>query len=787
MKRLFTLIILLSFSLLSYAQDYRYSRVKIEASQTNISSLLNAGIPADAGFYDKKNNTYTAELSQDEIRRLADINITYEILVDDVSQWYIERNAIENPHDILLKQSMAPSDYPVPANFTLGSCGGFLTIDQCYSHLDNMATLFPNLITARAPISDLKTYENRDVFYVKISKNPNTSQGKPQVLYTGMHHAREPIGMQHLIYFMYYLLENYDTNQEVRDLVDNTELYFIPIVNVDGYNRNITNSPNGGGMWRKNVINNGDGSTGVDLNRNYGYNWGYDNQGSSPSGSSETYRGTAPFSEQETKMLKSFCETHNFKIALNYHSYSNLLLYPWGYAAVLTPDEAVFAEYSKNMTRDNNYTYGPGSTTIYPSNGGSDDWMYGEQTTKEKILSYTPEVGSDADGFWPQVSRIIPLCQENMIQSILAAKYSGVYGELSDLTPLIVPDYHTNISLQVKRLGQTQGTFTVSVSPLDDKIVAVGDPVNISGLGVLESENIDIPVTLSESVKSGDTIRYITRIYNGYSTTIDTVERYFGEPVVLFEDDLTNNSKWTGQWAITNSSFVSAPGSMTDSPVGNYGNNANKVTTLSEGISLTNASVAVLSYWARWDLEPSYDYAQVLISKNNGSTWLPLQTKYTKPGSAYQAIGQPLYDGSSTWVKEEINISNFANETIKLRFALVSDGGVTADGYYFDDVKISMIDRTVNTTDYTNKVSTLISDAYPNPSNGIVEFRSSLHIISSVKVSITDIQGRVVKSLKVNPTNSTFRINLDDLNAGIYFCNVITDLYPVITKKIMIK
>jgi carboxypeptidase T len=117
-----------------------------------------------------------------------------------------------------------------------------------------------------------------------------------------------------------------------------------------------------------------------------------------------------PFSENETQMIKEFCETHNFKIALNYHSYSNLFLYPWGYTPEPCPDDNVFSEYAKRMTADNHYTYGPGSTTIYPTNGGSDDWMYGEQSTKEKILSWTPEVGNGGDGFWPQVSRIIPLC-----------------------------------------------------------------------------------------------------------------------------------------------------------------------------------------------------------------------------------------------------------------------------------------------------------------------------------------------------------------------------------------
>ena len=105
-------------------------------------------------------------------------------------------------------------------------------------------------------------------------------------------------------------------------------------------------------MWRKNRRDNGGGSYGVDLNRNWGFNWGYNNIGSSGSPSSETYRGTAPFSEPETEAVRQFCNAHIFSIVLNFHSYSNLMLYswsipyaPWGY----TPDDATFQMLSQTM------------------------------------------------------------------------------------------------------------------------------------------------------------------------------------------------------------------------------------------------------------------------------------------------------------------------------------------------------------------------------------------------------------------------------------------------------
>ena len=78
---------------------------------------------------------------------------------------------------------------------------------------------------------------------------------KPQVLYTSIHHAREPMSLSQLIFYMWYLLENYDSDPEVQYILNNTELYFIPVVNPDGYLYNEFTNPTGGGLWRKNRKN----------------------------------------------------------------------------------------------------------------------------------------------------------------------------------------------------------------------------------------------------------------------------------------------------------------------------------------------------------------------------------------------------------------------------------------------------------------------------------------------------------------------------------------------------
>ena len=112
-----------------------------------------------------------------------------------------------------------------------------------------MYNLFPTLISQKFSVGT--TIEGRPIYMVKISDNPTVSENEPQVLYTALHHAREPESMEQMIFFMFYLLENYGTDPEATYLVNNREMYFIPVINPDGYQYNYSTNPGGGGMWRK--------------------------------------------------------------------------------------------------------------------------------------------------------------------------------------------------------------------------------------------------------------------------------------------------------------------------------------------------------------------------------------------------------------------------------------------------------------------------------------------------------------------------------------------------------
>jgi hypothetical protein len=785
MKKSLLTVFLFSLSLLLAAQQPTYSRVKIFAGSKTLAQLQSTGIEINS--VNAKDNSYLAEISEAELSKLDAAGFRYEIVIHNIAKYYSERASEKVPES--KTKSLLNETWPQPANFALGSCGGFSTVDQMLAQIDLMRSLYPSLISVKQAVSDtVTTIEGRTMYYVRISDNPDINETEPEVLYTGMHHAREPIGMQHLLYYMWYLLENYGSDPSVKHLVDNTEMYFIPVINVDGYTYNITNNPNGGGQWRKNRRNNNDGSFGIDINRNYGYEWGYDDIGSSPEPASDTYRGTAAFSEPETRMMKYFCESHNFPIALNYHSYSNLFLYAWGWTSFPSPDNTILGAYAKLMTKESGYTFGPGSTTIYPTNGGSDDWMYGEQTTKPAIFSYTPEIGNSDDGFWPIPSRIVPLCQENMLASITAARLVGNYAIINDNSPLFVWEQSGYLPFDVQRMGMQEGSFTATIIPLGNSFEQVGSPKSYQGLALLEKQTDSISYQFSNNLHVGDTIRYVLSVDNGYFTENDTVMRIFGYPVTVFEDKFSSNANWTGNWALTNSQYFSPNSSMTDSPNGNYTANANKTITLKNEIALNNTLLMVLQFMAKWALEPEYDYVQVGISIDNGASWLPLQGNYTNPGSIYQPFGQPLYDGSeSDWVREIISLNEYMGQKIKLRFQLRSDMGTEMDGFYFDDFNISMVldPTTINEAEAS---SGFLGIPFPNPATGSFEIEYKLpENTGDAVLQIVTAAGSEVLKTHLSTPNSSALIDIRNLSAGIYFVSIVSEKFNSPVRKLIVK
>lgn len=776
MKKILTLLIVLLSILQIQAQNETYSKIRISLKDKSLNDLSVYGIDLTEGLY-KANMYFETEISQSIIDRLKQNGFTVETLIADVSKFYADRYELEKGTPINRNPA---DDYPVPANWEYGSMGGFYTYDQVMDKLDFMAQTWPNLVTFRQTINpDLPTVNGNQLWWVRLSDNPAEDETEPEVLYTGVHHAREGIGVQQMMYYMLYLLENYETNADVRTLVDNTEMYFIPILNPDGYKYNEQTNPNGGGMWRKNRSLNS-GQYGVDENRNYGYMWGYDNDGSSPNPGDETYRGPSAFSEIENQNVKQFCEAHNFQIALNYHSAAGLLLYPWGWTPTHCDDDATFYAHASMMTQDNHYTFGPGSTTIYPTNGGSDDYMYGDTENKNKIYSYTPEVGTSNDGFWPSQSRIIPLCQESILQDLLAAYLAGNYGSVTETSPSILDIKEGYIHFDVQRLGFGETTsWNVSVTPLDTLLVAVGDPVAFGSLALLETKSDSIAYTLHGGIESGQSFRFLLTLDNGMYTISDTITKMYGTTTTVFTDDCDQMDNWTSpKWSVTTSSYYTPSGSITDSRVGNYSDNENSMVTMINPIEIPATSFALLTFYAKWALEPGYDYVQIQVKVEGTNTWTSLNGNYTNVGTN----GQPSYNGTSDWIKEEIDLTTYAEQSIKLRFRLTSDVGVTLDGYYFDEMQLAVLDVETGLTETSNLTNEM--QLKPNPASGMVQIYFEKLTDDKANIEILDLQGRRINQIHAG-NEIQLKIDLSSIPNGVYFIRL-TDANEFSIKKLII-
>lgn len=294
-------------SVLSAQTKMLYHRATIQLEGKNIAQLAELGVETDHGDY-KPGRSFTSDFSEFELNLIRQAGFSTQILIENVADWYASD---QNKSSALPRNACGASsqfyDYPTPVNYTTGTMAGYFTYQQMLDILDDMHQKFPNLISPRKITSDtIVTHEGRPQYWVKVSDNPSNDENEPKALFTALHHSREPNSMSQMIFFLWYLLENYDNDPEIKYIVDNTELFFVPCVNPDGYLYNEATNPDGGGLWRKNRRDNGDGTFGVDLNRNYGYEWGFNNQGSSPNTSSELYRGPSAFSEPESRMLRDF-------------------------------------------------------------------------------------------------------------------------------------------------------------------------------------------------------------------------------------------------------------------------------------------------------------------------------------------------------------------------------------------------------------------------------------------------------------------------------------------------
>ncbi|MFN4220614.1 MAG: M14 family metallopeptidase [bacterium] len=242
-----------------------------------------------------------------------------------------------------------------------------------------------------------KTFEGRDLIVMKINTNKD-NPNKKSLLVTGLHHAREWATGESAINIAEKLLQDYPDNEEVKNLLDNTDLYIFPVVNPDGYEYSLKKSA----WWRKNrkVFEKG---VGVDLNRNYyteknpelyrprddkpDSTW--DDYGASDSVYSDTYRGPYGASEEEVRAIQEFVNKNNIQTVIDIHSYGNMILFPWGHTTQPTEWDNIYKEVGNEMNKvvGNKYWVSQ-SIYLYPATGTSEDYHH-----EEGRFNYTLEIG----------------------------------------------------------------------------------------------------------------------------------------------------------------------------------------------------------------------------------------------------------------------------------------------------------------------------------------------------------------------------------------------------------
>jgi len=221
------------------------------------------------------------------------------------------------------------------------------TYGEILALVDSLAKVHPKLIH-RFPIGRT-SQEDQTIFAVSLTSPLRPAAEKPTVLINGCHHADEVLGAEICTEAIRTLVEAYGRDSAATAWLDALEIVVVPVVNVDGH-RVVTSGRDP--RWRKNTRDtNGDGilyefGEGVDLNRNYNFNWAHGGSGDS---SSERYRGRLPMSELENRAIDTLARSRRFLLSLTYHSQGEVVYYPWSWRGRSAPDNALLTQIAQEL------------------------------------------------------------------------------------------------------------------------------------------------------------------------------------------------------------------------------------------------------------------------------------------------------------------------------------------------------------------------------------------------------------------------------------------------------
>ena len=613
-------------------------------------------------------------VSPDAMRSLAAMDLRWEVLVENVQK------GIDAERERLSR--LGPID---PRG--RGWFDDFKSLDQIIDKLEAWAVDYPDLVEL-IDIGD--SIENRDIWAMRLT---GPGEDKPAVLFNATQHAREWIAPMVAMYAIDHLLTQYGVDPEITDLVDDVEIFLIPVVNPDGYAYSWTS---GNRYWRKNRRDNeGSPCYGVDPNRNWERGWG--GSGSSGDPCSETYRGTGPFSEPCTQAMEAFYIAHpNLAASIDFHSHGEYILYPWAYQSGPCGDDSMHHIVGSEMqsliaaVHGWNYTLGSIYDDLYPAAGGSVDWSWGEQG----VLSYTIELrGPD---FVIPPGEIIPNSEEILPAALYLTDWcsspvqfmfpGGIPGQVQAGVPTTIPltvsvfagpPIEEGTEKVFYRIG-TGGPFT------DEPLTDLGEGSYEATLPAISAGQV-IQFYFQVETTDGDT----------YASPADAPDEVYeaGAVEVFYEWNMSEDPDWTtqGLWAYGQPTGGGGEYGGPDPTAGHtgnkvfgynlngdYENNMPERHLTSTAIDCTGLSNVGLRFYRWLGVEqPAYDHAYIRVS-NDGVNWTTVWHNSTE-----------VTDYS--WKVQEVDISEVADDqpTVYLRWTMgTSDSGWRYCGWNIDDVQI---------------------------------------------------------------------------------------------------
>jgi len=295
----------------------------------------------------------------------------------------------------LLVPALAPAGALAARDFPAG-WKGFHTYPEMVADIHAVAAAHPGIVHL---FSIGESYQGRTLWAAKVSDNVGTDEDEPEVLFDGLHHSDEHMGLEMTLHILHWLTDGYGTSPRITSIVDSREIWIVFAVNPDGAQFDIK-----GGhfhFWRKNRQPiPGSSAIGTDLNRNYSYRWGLGGR-TSRNPEAITYHGPKPFSAPETRAMRDFLASRvvggrqQIRVSITFHEAGRLVMWPYGYTKQNVPpdmtslDHLALRDIGRHMAKTNGYTPEQGSD-LYITRGGSRDYLYGTY----RIFAYTFEMSN---------------------------------------------------------------------------------------------------------------------------------------------------------------------------------------------------------------------------------------------------------------------------------------------------------------------------------------------------------------------------------------------------------